>query len=286
MVRKQVSKQKRREQRMRFKKNLILSVILIILMYVAVILASRMPRMQITALQIDGLRAVPADEVEARIQEILDRKVLLFIGRRTNLLLPRQQLSEGLMQDFPRIASVSLEVEDREVFFTFTERLPQHVACFGVESKRCWYMDERGVMFDRSPVYSSGVYIEYRLEKEPRSLPHSAFEADGFMRTTEFVEDLSKFKMSLMGVQHVGRDLRLYVDELLGYAVPEDSYLVFDYDEAVDPDRRADLLQRLEVTFSRTPFVERMLEKSSDFEYLDMRFKDKLFFKFSEPEDI
>lgn len=158
-------------------------------------------------------------------------------------------------------------------------RTDAEVARRNVELSDCWFIDGAGFVFDRAPVFSSGVYLEVyaKLVEKNTGVPlRSTLPYSRFAATNTFVELLQK---------KVGEPLRVSLKsdgdaEIVFRASATYPFLAGVIVRFKDEESPAVLVKTLLAAVSRE-FPDNVALKKKLL-YIDMRFGNKIFFGFEQ----
>ena len=231
---------------------------------------SRLPRLNIDNIIVVGNKVV---ETEA-IKEVAEKELAgdyFFVFPKTNIFLyPKNKLEYALLNEFKRIKDVSFLVEDRKMLrMVVSERTPKYLWCDGIVMspsvpENCYFMDEGGVIFDEAPYFSGEVYFKFY---GTASLLEKSFEnLISFKKTLEGMG----LRPAVLSIQE-NRDVRIFLSTSTG---PE---IIFK----VDSDFQK-VTENLEAALTTEPLQSDFKNKYSSLLYIDLRFGNKVYFKFNE----
>jgi len=231
---------------------------------------SRLPRLNIDNIIVVGNKVV---ETEA-IKEVAEKELAgdyFFVFPKTNIFLyPKNKLEYALLNEFKRIKDVSFLVEDRKMLrMVVSERTPKYLWCDGIVMspsvpENCYFMDEGGFIFDEAPYFSGEVYFKFY---GTASLLEKSFEnLISFKKTLEGMG----LRPAVLSIQE-NRDVRIFLSTSTG---PE---IIFK----VDSDFQK-VTENLEAALTTEPLQSDFKNKYSSLLYIDLRFGNKVYFKFNE----
>ncbi len=249
---------KRQEKR---KKKFIIWSSSVILTLAALVLFSRLERFQIAEVGAEGARVITGDDISKNILDTLSGKYFWLVPKSNAVLYPRGAVKDNLMKEFPRISSAELSLQSPKLLsVSVIERDPYALYCSS-ESRRCFFLDKQGFIFDEAPDFSGVVYLVYSKEpsiNEPKGrefLPPEEFSA-----IAGFIEGVSGLGFEPVSASIGERDAEL--------SMKNGSRLIFD--------RTSDLVALLAdlEAFLKNPAVEK-----SRLRELDLRIKNKIYWK-------
>ncbi len=280
-----VSKRVQKEKVSRWRTGLMQYGVLCIVLYILALVVSHRIAWSDMQVSVDIPKTIQYEELRLAIDELQERSRLLFFIRRDNApLFPRKNITEDLLETFPRIASLDIKKNWKGIHYGLTERNSEYIACIkDTDLGPCWYMDRAGILFDEAPAFSPGVYTTFILDAKPTSLPARPFEPELLEQLHAFNAGFeAHYEGSIESVEITERDITIDVLQLFHQAVPSGSQIVLDKVELTTQDGAEDVFKRLALARDKGPFLAELRARPTDFLYLDMRFPDKFYFKFNE----
>lgn len=227
--------------------------------------AAHAPFLQITAVHVSGVATLATSSVQEFVGKELEGNYWFVLPKHNIFLYPKQTLRDGLFSHYPVLASVEVKAENfHAISVALVEREPRALWC--ADAGVCYFMDENGIVYAEAPVFSSPVYVPYFGAVSGNNLPKQFLTAEQFGALAALV-DATAQKLSAEQLQKVAvddhQDVRM--EFASGFA------LLFSL-----RDQGGDVFERLTLALTAEPLT---IHKLSDFEYLDLRFGDKLYYK-------
>ncbi|MEK7135106.1 MAG: FtsQ-type POTRA domain-containing protein, partial [Patescibacteria group bacterium] len=149
---------------------------------VALVFISRLEIFRISEVAVEGAKVIANEEAVRNVLATLSGKYFWLVPKSNAAIFPREEVAASLMKEFPRLASVELNVEGENTLrILVTEREPYALFCPPVGEK-CFFLDKEGFVFDEAPDFSGVVYFIYETE----------IPAEEFKSLSTFIEGLSK----------------------------------------------------------------------------------------------
>jgi hypothetical protein len=183
------------------------------------------------------------------------------------MLYPREEIRLRLLRDFPNLSQAVIGGENLTTLaIVVSERKAQALWCGPslALAGACYLLDAQGVAFAPAADFGGEIYTEYYGPVSGES-PQQFLALDTYRALSATVDAL-KDKVaddSLDSVEASAEDARVHFKS--GFE------LIFSL-----KDGGADVLERFSLALTAAPFTTHAL---SDFEYLDLRFGDKLYYK-------
>ena len=267
------------ESRLRLRKRrrrariFIISVVSVLLALSCLVGLTYWPALQIKDVAVSGAQTLPPGTVEAFVRDRLAGKYWYVFSKSNIFLYPRQQIAADLMRAYPVLASADVHAADfHTVAINLVEREPRALLCS--QDNRCLFMDENGVAYTDAPTFSEPVYLSYYGSttrstgsgQAGSALPKQFLTPPEFQALSALVDAIAQKlpgeKVSAVTVDDV-KDVRV--------RFADDFTLIFAL-----VDQGGDVFERLTLAMTSGPMAA---HKLGDFQYLDLRFGDKLYYK-------
>ncbi len=268
---------KRRKRRMRV---CILLGALALLLAGGFVYASHLPRIQLETVTVSGNKVVDTEDVVDHVQALLSGKYLYLIPHRNAFLYPKEKILGDLAHSFPRFKSVGVYRTDTNTLaVTVTEVRGRALWCGEkmADDAPCYFTDETGKIVSEAPMYSGNVYPRFFGGMIPAGF--DSVLGQMFTDQTTF-EDLLSFEIR---VEELGFQVKGIV-----IGEREEDSLVIDLGAGRTAPVRflktADLrvlAGNLAAALKNPEVAKSMKESKASLEYFDLRFTNKVYYKFS-----
>lgn len=227
--------------------------------------ASRAPFLRVTSVQVIGAQAVASTSIAQFAWDELSGAYGWLFARNNIFLYPRQTIAGQLLLQNPSLRAVDVHAQDfHTVVIKVTERTPVALWC----DTYCYYMDEQGFVYAPAPQDGTPAYISYQG-------PIATTTEVGLRQylTTEEFQSLAALMAALAQKMPDNPVGQVAVDDNLDTRVYfQNSFLLmFNL-----KDDGGDVFERFILALSSDVFKDKT---TADFEYLDLRFGDKLYYK-------
>ncbi len=222
-----------------------------------------LPALQITTVAVSGAQTLSSSTVEAFVRERLAGSYWWVLPKSNIFLYPKARISSDLLSAYPLLASADVHAADfHTVEVSLTERQPRALWCSG----SCYFLDESGVIYGEAPAFSEPVYTVYTSTTTGSTLPRQFLPPAGFQALASLVDAIVR---KLPGETLVAVSVTADNDIHMSFA---DGFVI----RFALGDQGGDTFERLGLALGAEPFVS---HKLAEFEYLDLRFGDKLYYK-------
>ena len=274
----------------RRRRALVLSLLLVALLAViggGLLWALRQSALRVSSVLVAGEKTVASSTIEAEVRESLTGNYFWFMPKDSILLYPRRYIERNLQERHPTFRSVIVHAESlSSISVAVEERFPTALWCLpavpahlsaqagagqaGGSSKDmptpCIFLDDEGVAYALAPEFSGSAYVRYfgALPQDGELLPAQFISKESFRSLSAFVAALGEKTggVESVAVEENGDVQAFYKDGfVLKFSLKDDTGVVF---------------QHFTLGLASEAFQGRQL---SDFQYLDLRFGDKLYYK-------
>lgn len=235
----------------------------------------REPSLRVSAIEVAGAEAVSEEAIRGAVRESLAGSYFGLVPKESIIFYPERAIERELERRFLRLSRVEVSTRNlRTIRIGVAERRPAHLWCGSVRevvTTECFFLDETGYAFDRSATFSGSALTRLYGELEgagetalgKRFLPEAEFaELNLFVKA---VEALGLSPVSL--VKKGGGDYDLHLKD--------GGKLVFALKDGAEK-----AASNLESALGVDPLKNDMAAKRDRLEYIDLRFGNKVFFKF------
>ncbi|HBM45511.1 MAG: hypothetical protein UT05_C0009G0070 [Parcubacteria group bacterium GW2011_GWF2_38_76] len=153
---------------------------------------SQIDRFLIKKIKIRGERTLSSDIIAPVILEEMSGKFLGFFPKNNFLIFKKTKIIENIKKNFLVINNVSLSLSDINTLVVEIEERQANFIWCEKEKTSCFYLNSEGLIFNRAPGFSKGVFFRFEgglpLGKEP------SYYLGKFIIPTEYFKMLNTFK--------------------------------------------------------------------------------------------
>lgn len=238
----------------------------------------------INRIDISGADTSTMDTMRSLVRQKLEGSYFFVYSHANSYIFPKDDIEKTLLETFPRMKNVSASrVDDHVIAVTLEERERYALWCGEVfrpelsSYPECWFIDGNGYVFDRSPIFSHGVYIETYgelIEKNQGEPLRGALPYDRFATANNFAKLLGEkvgkpFQFELKP----DSEIEVRIKSSVEYPFLADVAVRFK-DESSPETLVNNLLKAIPVQFPNNVAPKKKLH------YIDMRFGNKVIFGF------
>ena len=233
---------------------------------------SRLEKLNITGIEVVGNKIVDGETIEATAESELSGNYLWFFPKTNFLFYPKNKIINNLYDKFKTLKNISLSVKNQKILqIAVFERIALYTWC-GItppeksnSDKKCYFLDETGFIFDEAPYFSGEVYFK--------------FYGKVFQNYTDIFSQLILFKENLekMGLKPIALYVADDENAKIFLSRGNDSHPEILFKSSDDVEKIA---ENLETALTTDPLQAELKKKFSSLVYIDLRFGNKVYYKF------
>jgi hypothetical protein len=272
-------KRKRRNRRVRLS---ILVCILVITIIGALGFYSSNRYVTFNKVVVTGTRIINISEVERTVEAMLAGKYLYIFSRNNSFIYPENQIYDKLMATFPRIDRLSLRRDGlNNLKIEISERAGSYLYCGAsvpeveVEvGENCYFVNNDGYIFDKAPYFSGNVYFKYYVPLPENTEPLSSqmLPSEDFHKLVRFVDGISSLGLKPTHLVIGAINSFLYLEHEATATAP---YIILKGENNLE-----DIFNNLSSSMEKSEFANEIHSKYTTLLYIDLRFKNKVLYKF------
>ncbi|MEK7586086.1 MAG: FtsQ-type POTRA domain-containing protein [Patescibacteria group bacterium] len=273
-------KRKRRVRRIRL--NVLIFVLFLSIVYALGYFSSN-HRITINRISITGTRILKEEEVLTIVKNALSGKYIKLFSRSNSFIYPKNQIHKELTTKFPRIEKLSINRDNwNTLHIDISERFGSSLYCGkNVPDEKlevgenCYFVNNDGYIFDKAPYFSGNIYLKYYIglpEGVGDPMGKQILSPDIFHKYIRFIDGLTTLGFKPIYVVIGGGDNSIYLDHIEGVTAPK---IIFTNENDMD-----NILDNLSLSMNKPEFANEIKGKYTTLLYIDLRFKNKVLYKF------
>jgi hypothetical protein len=243
------------------------------------------PYFFVTDIRVQGNESLSEVMIVDRVEDYLNGSWLGIIPRRNIFFYQASNLQAMLENDIPKIYHSTIRNDGTDLVITIEERKAHSVWCVDTEYERifdeeCYMADQRGYWYDRAPYFSDHlihkVYIAPEVDSirvREQSLPEETFgELFQFITAIEHSYAMGIERIHLLRKGDVIININQYNNTRFA-TFPE---ILINLSNDIDTSYR-----NLGIVLDQEEFINDLRNRPEDFEAIDLRFDDRVFYRFT-----
>jgi len=236
---------------------------------------SWLPIIRVQSVDVSGAQSLSTSTIESFADAALKGRDLLVFPRDNIFFYPKKQIQSGLLSNFPELSSASVRAENfQTIEVAVAEREPAALWCGQTAdaASDCRLMDASGFAYASDALLNEPSLVRYEGEATTTKGYVSSLIPLQFLTPAEF-KPLSALVSALDQNQQAASIDEVEVDGSgdVHAHFSNGFTLLFALSDA-----GGDVFQRFMLALASEPFLNKTV---GDFDYLDLRFGDKLYYK-------
>ncbi|MFA5937215.1 MAG: hypothetical protein WC822_05070 [Candidatus Paceibacterota bacterium] len=275
----------KRQKNKILKRRILLFFLLFLTILFGLSFLSRWGKLNINNIEITGNKIIETKLIEETVREQIAGNYFYFFPKTNFIIYPQNKIELALKDKFKRIKDVFVNDKNINTLeISISERSALYTWC-GIEpiknndnNQKCYFLDESGYIFDEAPYFSEDVYFRFygsvgRPTSEISSVGYYFFEQD-FNRLVSFKETLKKIELkpTALYVMNNG-DVKILLSSQS--TTGENPEIIFKLNSDFEK-----IVENLQSVLTTEPLQSDFKNKYSDLLYIDLRFGNKVYYKF------
>lgn len=274
----ETKQEKKNDARAHLKRKIILYTFWIIVFAVLISLSSRLNYFKLTNITVSGNEAVVDSEVQDFIFQLTKEKSSLLIQRSSLFFIPKRAIHDGLLNKYARLKSVEIGRDfPNSIIVTVTEHESDVVWCKNLDSE-CFFIDREGILLDQSPYFSGDAYFRIYHDSFSGVTGENIFSSQEIANINSFRALLSKELRLTAHSMRVPSPDTFEFSLLIPLRTLDDSPQLLI---ANNFEPRPTILNILTI-INDPVFLAKYSKHPEGLEYIDLRFGNKVYYKFKE----
>lgn len=266
---------------------LIISFVVFILLMGSLSYFSSNPKIIIDNVVVTGNHIISTQDIESNVKDKLLGKYLYLFTKANSLIYPQREIYKSLITSFPRIKTLSIYRDNwKTLHIDITERMGLYLYCgskipevVNDVGENCYFINNDGYIFDIAPYISGNIYFKYYVDIFENNLPvenplkKNILEINRFREITRFIDGITAlgFKPVYIEINQDGTH-NVYLEHSLGNSTP---VIIFNNENDLET-----ILSNLTISMDKKEFADEINSKYTKLQYIDLRFKNKVLYKF------
>lgn len=285
----------KKKKRKIFKNKMLLVSGLFVILFVGLCFISRIERISINTVTVSGNKIIDTELIKNIAEEKLEGNYLWVIPKRNLLLYPKHAILKELSDQYKRLTDIEIKVDGTQTLeINVKERVGLYTWCgenlpeegVPLEDVKCYFMDRAGYIFDQAPFFSGDVYLKFfgpigdiqEIDFESNSILENPaghyFIPSLFARIVLFEDSLSDMGLRPMALfVSNSNEMEFYLESTGSiHSMPK---IIFN--------QNADfikLAENLDAALTTPPLQTDFKTKYKSLQYIDLRFGNKVYYKF------
>lgn len=276
-------KEIKKKKRINLRRKLLVILLGVFILFGGLAYLSSLPKINIQNIEIVGNKVIDSMPVETLIRSNLEGKYLWMFPKTNSIIYPREKIEKDLINNFQRMKDINFNLKDLKTLeVSFNERDAKYIWCGEYlpegevnDDLKCYFMDETGYLFDESPFFSGEVYFRFFGPIDNINSPKgSNFVAGEFENLIIFKESLKKLDVRPVAI-FLKEDKDIEVILSSSRPLSEAPKIIFKSNSDLNK-----MVENLQSALTAEPLKDDFKNKYDSLKYIDLRFGNKVYYKF------
>ena len=266
-------KLKRHKRRIVWNK-IFLSFIALSVIFASLSYLSRLERINIKEVEISAQKTIDTEAIQKIIESQLGEKYLWLFPKTNIFFYPKNTIKNELQNEFKKLKDISFSIKNNQVLLvSLTDREAKYTWCGenpSDEEEKCYFVDEGGYIFDEAPFFSGAVYFKFYGPAHVGSY----FSKENFQQLASLKDVLTAIKLKPVSLHILeSGDVKIFLAASSKTSI--EPYIIFKNSTDFQ-----NVVENLETALTTEPLQSNLKNKYSSFLYIDLRFGNKVLYKF------
>lgn len=245
---------------------------------------SKYPKFVVTEIKVEGTHIIDAQAVGDLVLEDISGNYVYLFKKANTFILPETKIREDILEKFQRTEKLEIKrVGFRSLLITISERSGSYLWCgasIPTDSAKlgddCYFLNTDGYIFDTAPYFSGEVYFKFYVPLGEGVVPMGAhvLPKEIFKSIITFIDGVSTLGLHPVSVvMNDENQYELYLSKT-GTSNPK---ILFNKVSDLPT-----ILSNLSAAINKPEFKTEVIGKYNSLNYIDLRFKNKVLYKFNE----
>jgi len=273
----------KKKRRITLMRKIFFIIFLLFLVLVGLSFLSKWENFNISDIEISGNKIIETKVIEDVVKENISGNYFWFFPKTNFLFYPQNKIEIELKDKFKRIKNVfvndkniktlSVLVEERTALYTYcgvaVDLVPE------LQNQKCYFIDEDGYIFDEAPYFSGGIYLKFYgvVDNNEENPSGSYFFPSYFKKLITLKETLNKIGIKPVAFSiEDNKDVNVFLSFSSTQIGPK---IIFKLDSDFEK-----IIENLQSVLTTEPLQTEFKTKYSSLLYIDLRFGNKVYYKF------
>ncbi len=251
---------------------------------------SKIEPTRIEQVVISGNDTIDTDAILKSVQDKIIGNYVYLFSKQNGLIYPQEAIREHVLETFKRLSDVALDLSDLHTLHVYvTERDARYLWCghdfneaAGETSRAdCYYIDANGYIFSEAPYFSGDVFFKFYgtglFNDSLAPVGQQFLSPDDFQKLLDFRDSIIALGLQTYGlVLSPDGEYSLYIAPL---SAERPIHTKIEFNKKND---LTNITENLRAALLTEPFATDFKKKFDSLLYIDLRFTNKVYYKFAQ----
>ncbi len=266
------------------KKNLVIILVCFFVFLATLVALSRYSKLRISSIDIKGNSVIDKTDILENISSSISGYNFFVFPKNNIALIPENLIIKNLENEFPRLTNIKIELKTGNILYVnMVERSGSYTWCgegftegVSLADTKCYFADNAGFVFDEAPYFAGDIYFRFFGVLGEIGKINGYFAKENFENYIFFKKELESLGLRPVALFHkADGETEFYLKD--NTEPPNAPKIIFN-----QVDNAQKLIENLKSALVAEPLKTEIKEKYQKLLYIDLRFGNKVYFKFSE----
>jgi len=228
-------------------------------------------KIRINKVTIDGSSTMDGEHIVEFVEEELSGKYFWLFNKDNVFIYPKKKLKSNILEQYKRVLEVEISSDGlTSLTINIFERKPEYMYCgenISDEIEQCYFLDNTGYIFSKAPYFSGNVFFEFYGHIKGNPVGAYFLEETNFKKTILLKDGIEDMGLAVIMFEIVEDDDYIF-------HIKDGGKIFFNKNQEYGT-----VLDNLDSA------LEGILSLDKKIKYIDLRFGNKVFYKFVEQFD-
>ena len=274
----------KKKKRKAFRLKILVYVVFVVVFLLWIALLSRVSGLNIKTVSVSGNKIVETNEIQKIVKDDLAGNYFFLFPKTNFLIYPKNKIENDLALNLKRLKDISFNSSNaKNLAINVSEYDGKFLWCGTLipelrssPGEKCHFMDSSGYIFDEAPYFSGDVYFKFYGPVDGGKIIGGRYLPNNFTKITNFKKNLEDLNLSPTRFAIFPHPTGDEGNFWIGGGDPTISpALMFNMDSNYEK-----LAENLQSAIDTEPLKTDIQTKFSSLLYLDLRFGNKVYYKF------
>lgn len=259
------------------------ALICLLLLLASLILLARYSKFRIASVEISGNKVVETSDILANVSSSLAGYHFFIFPKNNIALIPEKEIVQNLEQNFNRLTNIKIKLKAGNVLaLSMTERTGSYTWCGEgftegqtLAQTECYFADDAGYVFDKAPYFAGDIYFRLFGNLDNTNKKNGYFAQKDFENYITFKKALENMTLKPIALYHKSDgETEFYLKH--ENEPPSAPKIIFNQSDNI-----LKVIENLQSAMNAEPLKTDIKTKYDKLLYIDLRFGNKVYFKFS-----
>ncbi len=267
--------QLKKQRRQIFLRKAVFYFVCLVALFFILSLVSKIKGFAIKDVAVSGASVISTDEIKSAVQKDISGNYLHLFSKKNIFIYPKNKIERDLRDNFKRIKNLNVAMGEHSTLdIKLTEQNQEFLWC--ADAIKCYFLNKDGLIFSEAPFFSGDVYFKFFTTLSSADAAHPIGAKVFSPETMAGISDLIN-SLPAIGLKSISLSSDLPGSFAIALAGANSPKLLIK--EKSDFTK---IYNNLSSALNTEPLKTKIKENYASLKYIDLRFENKVYYKFSQ----